>query len=127
MDLLLDTHAALWWADDPSQLSTAAVTAIADATNVVWFTAAAAWELAIKVGRGRLAVDVERLVGRLVENGVRLLGIGIDDAIAAGSLRWAHRDPFDRMIVAQAQRLDLVVVTRDDAICQYMPATSIEA
>jgi PIN domain nuclease of toxin-antitoxin system len=127
VDLLLDTHAALWWADDPSQLSTAAATAIADATNVVWFTAASAWELAIKVRSGKLTVDVERLVARLVENGVRLLGIGIDDAIAASSLEWAHRDPFDRMIVAQAQRLDLVVVTRDDAVRQFMSTMSMNA
>jgi PIN domain nuclease of toxin-antitoxin system len=127
VDLLLDTHAALWWADGPSQLSTAATTAIADATNVVWFTAASAWELAIKVGGGKLAVDVELLVGRLVEHGARLLGIGIDDAIAAGSLAWVNSDPFDRMIVAQAQRLDLVVVTRDDAIRAYIPTMSIKA
>lgn len=127
MDLLFDTHAALWWAHDPSQLSTAATSAIRNASNVIWFSAASAWELAIKVRSGKLAVDVERLIGRLAEDGVRLLGIGTDDAIAAGSLEWSHRDPFDRMIVAQATRLDLTVVTRDQAVRRFIPARSIEA
>lgn len=127
MDLLLDTHAALWWATDPSQLSTAATTAIGDTTNVVWFSAASAWELAIKVRSGKLVVDVPRLVRRLADDSLRLLGIGMDDAIAAGSLDWSHRDPFDRMIVAQAKRQDLVVVTRDQTIRQFMPTFTIEA
>jgi PIN domain nuclease of toxin-antitoxin system len=127
MELLLDTHAALWWADDPSLLSAAASAAIAEATNVVWFTAASAWELAIKVRSGKLTVDVTRLVTRLTEAGVRLLGIGIDDAIAAGSLEWSHRDPFDRMIVAQAKRQDLVLVSRDAAVLDYMGSQTIAA
>jgi PIN domain nuclease of toxin-antitoxin system len=127
MELLLDTHAALWWADDPAQLSAAASAAIAEPTNVVWFTAASAWELAIKVRSGKLAVDVTNLVTLLTQAGVRLLGIGIDDAIAAGSLEWSHRDPFDRVIVAQAERQDLMLVSRDAAVLDYMGSQTIVA
>ncbi len=127
MDLLLDTHAALWWAQDPSRLSTDAVQAIEDPTRLVWFTAASAWELSIKVHGGKLRVDVARLVEGLTSRGVRLLGIGIDDAIAAGSLTWDHRDPFDRMIVAQAARNNLALVTRDTAIREYASLQTIVA
>jgi PIN domain nuclease of toxin-antitoxin system len=127
MELLLDTHAALWWADDPLQLSDAAQVAIAAPTNVVWFTAASAWELSIKVRSGKLALDVPRFVSLLTQGGIRLLGIGIDDAITAGSLDWAHRDPFDRMIVAQASRLNLMLVTRDAEIQTFVDARSVLA
>jgi PIN domain nuclease of toxin-antitoxin system len=127
VDLLLDTHAALWWAQDPSLLSNKAVLAIADPTRIVWFTAASAWELSIKVHGGRLRVDVGRLVEGLTSRGVRLLGIGIDDAVAAGSLDWDHRDPFDRMIVAQAARNNLALVTRDAAIRGYASIQTVVA
>jgi PIN domain nuclease of toxin-antitoxin system len=64
-------------------------------------------------------------VSLLTQGGIRLLGIGIDDAITAGSLDWAHRDPFDRMIVAQASRLNLMLVTRDAEIQTFMDARSV--
>ena len=127
MDVLLDTNVAVWWADDPSLLHAEAVAAIADPANTVWFTSASAWELAIKVRGGKLSIDVAKLVDQLTRNGIRLLGIGIDDAIAAGSLEWAHRDPFDRMIVAQARRQGLHVITRDTAIQTFLGSTFIIA
>jgi PIN domain nuclease of toxin-antitoxin system len=127
VDLLLDTHTALWWAQDPTGLSADALDAIADPTRIVWFTAASAWELSIKVRGGKLQVDVGRLVEGLTSRGVRLLGIGIEDAIAAGSLDWDHRDPFDRMIVAQAARHNLVLVTRDTAICAFKGVKTVVA
>ena len=127
MELLLDTHTALWWADEPAQLVPIAAAAIADPANSVWFTSASAWELAIKVRAGKLAVDIVRLVSSLSGNGIRLLGIGVDDAIAAGALDWSHRDPFDRMIVAQAQRQQLHVVTRDSSILDFLGERSIAA
>ena len=83
--------------------------------------------MSIKVRTGKLTVDVVALVTQLSENGVRILGIGIDDAVDAGSLDWAHRDPFDRMLVAQARRLNLTLVTRDDAIRSFMPSMTLGA
>ncbi len=125
MDLLLDTHAAVWWAaggSEPSNsLSLAAAHTIENRSNAVWFSAASAWELSIKVRRGRLTLDVAKLVEQLTRNGIRILGIGIDDALGAGALAWAHRDPFDRMLVAQASRLNLTIVTRDQPIQEFTP------
>ena len=127
MDVLLDTHVAVWWADDPSVIHAEAAAAIADPANTVWLSSASAWELAIKVQAGKISIDVVKLVDQLTRNGIRLLGIGIDDAIDAGSLDWAHRDPFDRMIVAQARRLDLHVITRDAAVQTFLRSPSIVA
>lgn len=127
MDLLIDSHVALWWADDPSLLSTPAMEAIADHANVVWLSAASAWELAIKVRGGKLDIDVLATVTKLSQNGVRLLGIGLDDAVAAGLLHWDQRDPIDRMLVAQSQRLGLRLVTRDAAMVRYLQSDALVA
>jgi PIN domain nuclease of toxin-antitoxin system len=118
--LLLDTHAALWWATDPSELDAATHSSIDDLDVAVWFSAASAWELAIEVRTGRLTVDVRRLVDRLATNGIGVLGIGVDDAIAAGALDWDHRDPFDRMLAAQAVRHDLRLATRDAHLTAFL-------
>lgn len=127
MDILIDSHVAVWWVQDPSLLATPCCEAIEDASNEVWFSAASAWELAIKVRSGKLKVDVDRLVNRLRENGVSLLGIGIDHAIAAGELDWTHRDPFDRMLVAQARRQRMLLATRDQAIADHLGAGALAA
>jgi PIN domain nuclease of toxin-antitoxin system len=120
VDVLLDTHAALWWAEADPELSDSALTVINDAANTAWFSVASAWELSTKVRAGRLSLDVGKLVDQLTRNGIRLLGIGVDDAIGAGSLEWAHKDPFDRMLVAQCQRLGFQLVSRDETIQQFL-------
>jgi PIN domain nuclease of toxin-antitoxin system len=120
VDVLLDTHTAVWWAEGASDLDQAARKIIADAANTVWFSAASAWELSIKIRSGKLSVDVSKLVDQLTRNGIRILGIGIDDGIAAGALDWDHRDPFDRMLVAQSQRLGCKLATRDAAIQAFL-------
>lgn len=127
MDILLDSHVAVWWADDPSVLPGDMRTAIEDETNTVWFSSASAWELAIKFRAGKITVDVSRLADQLTRNGVRLLGIGVDDAIAAGALDWTHRDPFDRMLVAQTQRLGYRLATRDEAIQRFLGPAALPA
>lgn len=119
MDLLLDSHVLVWWADDPSQLSAEAAAAIADPLNDVWASSVSAWELAIKASQGKLTVDVRALFSRLPDRGIRLRGIGVDDGIDAAALVWTHRDPFDRMLVAQARRSNLALVTRDVAIREF--------
>jgi PIN domain nuclease of toxin-antitoxin system len=86
VDILLDTHIAVWWADDPSLLDPDALRSIEDGSNTVWFSAASAWELAIKGRSGKLAVDVSRLVDQLTRNSVRILGIGVDAASPLGRL-----------------------------------------
>lgn len=118
MNLLLDTHALLWWlADDPT-LSTEARAAIADPETQVFVSAATAWEMSIKATLGKLDVP-DNLEEVLQENHFQELPIRIRDARAAGQLPQHHRDPFDRMLVAQAVLENLTVVTRDRAFEAY--------
>lgn len=118
MRLLLDTHALLWWlADDPT-MSPRSRRAIADQRNVVLVSAASAWEIAINRALGRLDAP-EDLAGALEESGLQPLSITVEHAVAAGTLPAHHADPFDRMLVAQAQLESLVVVTRDERIGLY--------
>lgn len=127
MDLLLDTHVCVWWAADPDRLSRPAVAAIADAGNAVWASSASAWELSIKVRAGRLQLDVPALFRDLAHHGIGVLGIGIDDGVGAGSLDWSHRDPFDRMLAAQATRSGHVLVTRDAALLRHLGDRALAA
>lgn len=127
MNLLLDSHVAVWWAEDPDRLIPNVSALLADPLNEVWVSTASAWELAVKVRAGRLVLDVSRLFVGLQARGVRVLGIGIDDAIAAAALDWEHRDPFDRMLVGQAKRVGLCLVTRDQAILDYESVESLRA
>jgi PIN domain nuclease of toxin-antitoxin system len=116
--LLLDAHALLWWADDRATLADAARRAVADPSNDVLVSAASVWELSIKQGLGKLRVGAA-LEREIEAAGFSGLPVTIADAIAAGALPPHHGDPFDRMLVAQAQRLDAVVVTRDRAFGMY--------
>jgi PIN domain nuclease of toxin-antitoxin system len=116
--LLLDAHAILWWlADDPT-LATAARSAIADPTNDVLVSAASIWEIAIKRAIGKL-VAPDGLVEACEAVGFDVLPILGSDAERAGALPLHHRDPFDRMLVAQAQRVGAFIVSRDAAFDAY--------
>lgn len=117
MNLLLDTHALLWWLAD-EQLDAGARAAIEDPENVVWVSAASVWEIAIKRSLGKLRTGAD-LLGAVEWSGFERLPIAMDHAEAAGALPPHHRDPFDRMLVAQAQLLDLAIVTRDAAFDAY--------
>jgi PIN domain nuclease of toxin-antitoxin system len=116
--LLLDAHTVLWWlADDPT-LDQGARSAIADPANDVLVSGASIWEIEIKRALGKLAAPVG-LVTAIHEAGFDVLPITGDDAERAGSLPAHHRDPFDRMLVAQAQRVGALVVSRDLAFAPY--------
>jgi PIN domain nuclease of toxin-antitoxin system len=116
MRLLLDTHALLWWwADDP-QLTMAARSALQDKANEVWVSTASAWEIATKQRIGKLPawpMPSGGLDAMVVAEGFAHLPISCAHAWHAGSLDWAHRDPFDRMLAAQANLEQLTLVTRD--------------
>ena len=113
--ILLDTHTLLWLVSAPDQVSGAAREQIADSTREVMVSAVSAWEIAIKTRLGRL--DGELLLSAwpdiMAAMTVTELAIEAADAILAGRLAWNHRDPFDRMIVAQAARRGLTIATRD--------------
>lgn len=118
MILLLDSHAVIWWLDGSPMLSAAARSAIRDPGNDVLVSAASVWELAIKAANGKLRIDDD--LGEAVRAaGFVGVPITLEDALTAGALPQHHRDPFDRMLVAQAQRLDALVVTRDRAFRPY--------
>jgi len=118
MRLLLDAHALLWWlADDPS-LGAAARALISDPGNEVFVSAATVWEISVKRSLGKL-VAPDDLVDTLAAEGFAEAPILATDGDRAGRLDPHHRDPFDRMLVAQALRLDAAVVTRDSAFSAY--------
>jgi PIN domain nuclease of toxin-antitoxin system len=116
--LLLDAHTALWWLADDGSLGQAARSAIADPSNDVLISAASVWEIEIKRSLGKLDAP-SGLVDAIGEAGFDILPITGQDAESAGSLPAHHRDPFDRMLVAQAARLRAVVVSRDTAFLAY--------
>jgi len=116
--LLLDAHVLVWWLHDSARLAAAARGAIVERANTVLVSAASVWELEIKRARGKLRIDGD-LAAAVDQAGFTGLPITLEDAIAAGGLPPHHRDPFDRMLVAQAARLDAVVVTRDRDFAAY--------
>jgi PIN domain nuclease of toxin-antitoxin system len=127
--LLLDTHAFLWAAADPDQLRANARTAIEDGTNEVSVSAAVAWEISIKVALGKLTVPADLAVwlpARVRSLGFQALDISAAHAIAVGALPDIHRDPFDRIMIAQAQVEGLTFVTRDPENQKY-PINVLEA
>ncbi len=123
MRLLLDTHVLLWWLFDDPKLSKRARTAIADPTSDVLVSAATAWEIATKHRIGKLpdAGDVPaRLPHYLRKAGFMSLPISVEHALFAGSLRGSHRDPFDRMLIAQAELEELRLVSADKVLRGYL-------
>lgn len=117
MRLLLDTHALLWWLAD-SPMSADAKQAIADPDNIVIVSAASIWEIAIKKARGKLDAP-DGLVEAIADSGFDPLPIDFGHAELAGALPVHHRDPFDRMLIAQALEEELVIVTRDESFAPY--------
>jgi PIN domain nuclease of toxin-antitoxin system len=118
VNLLIDAHAFCWWIADQPELADEARAAIADPDNIVGVSAATIWELAIKQAAGRLefAGDFRE---ELETNRFDVLPIGLEHALAAARLPPHHNDPFDRMLVAQAQIERLTIVTRDRRIREY--------
>ena len=116
--LLLDTHAFLWWLADAPQLSDAARKAIGDERNEVFVSAASGWEIAIKRQLGKLQAP-DDLDAAVEAEGFSHLPISFFHGEQAGLLPGHHRDPFDRMLVAQAQAEGLVIVTADPKLALY--------
>ncbi len=122
MKLLLDTHAFLWWIGNDERLSEAAHEAISDGNNEVFFSVVSAWEMAIKQGSGKLSVHSELakfLTKHLHKNHFSILPISLNHALQIMQLPSHHRDPFDRMLVAQAEVEQAHLITRDPAIAKY--------
>ncbi len=122
MRLLLDTHAFLWWLTDDERLSRRARRVIGDGANEVFVSAASAWEIAIKtrLGRVRLPEDVERYIpDQLEQNAFQVLPVRLGHALRVAALPDVHRDPFDRLLVAQALVESLAIVSGDRNVASY--------
>jgi PIN domain nuclease of toxin-antitoxin system len=120
--LLLDTHAFLWWVNGGEQLTPRARRAVADPANECFVSLASAWEMAIKTSLGKLHLPAspERFVSdQLAANQFRLLAIDLRHASGVASLPFHHRDPFDRLLVAQALAERLAIVSADSVFRRY--------
>jgi PIN domain nuclease of toxin-antitoxin system len=122
MKILLDTHAFLWWITDDQKLSSRAREVISDAENELFFSAASGWEVSIKVQLGRLKLpeEPERFIPeQLRMNFIRSLPIQMRHALFVSTLPNHHRDPFDRILVAQAQLEEMSILSADLQISRY--------
>jgi PIN domain nuclease of toxin-antitoxin system len=119
--LLLDTHLLLWAAGQPDRLSAAARTLLEDPANHLFFSPASLWEVVIKNGLGRedFRVDPRLLRRGLIDNGYLELPITSEHAVTVESLPDIHRDPFDRILIAQATVEGILLLTADDVLASY--------
>ncbi len=124
MKLLLDTHILLWAAAEPEQLSSKAKALIEDPENQLYFSAASLWEISIKnkLGRADFKVDLPVLRRNLLDNGFEEIAISSAHALAVDTLPPIHKDPFDRIIVAQANVEGVRLMTADSALAEYTVA-----
>jgi PIN domain nuclease of toxin-antitoxin system len=122
MKYLLDTHAFLWWIADPAKLSAVARDVIKDKQHQLFFSAASAWELAIKVGLGRISLPLnpaDFILEQMAVNSMQPLAVTIPHALHTSTLPPHHRDPFDRLIVAQARLEDMSLISVDPELRKY--------
>lgn len=127
--MLLDTHAFLWWIADPdhAKLSSTAKDAIADEQNDIIFSVASGWELAIKASLGRLEVPELKIpkdfgqfiVEQAAENDFEVLSVSLDHAMGVYELPHHHRDPFDRLLIAQALAEGIPLLSKDSEFSSY--------
>jgi len=122
MRILLDTHTFLWWITDDQRLSSHSIELISDGNNELLFSAASGWEIAIKAGLGRLDIPepLDRFVSeQLSRNHIGVLPVQLSHALHVFTLPQAHRDPFDRLLVAQAQVEGLSILSSDKRLSDY--------
>lgn len=122
MKLLLDTQCFLWWFAQPDRLNEEAIAQIADETNELWFSVASVWEMGIKVAIGKLPLPepIDTYIStRMIQLDARSLEITAPHALRAAALPLHHRDPFDRMLIAQAQMEEMTLVSADSMFKQY--------
>lgn len=119
MRLLLDTHILIWTLLEPEKLAQSTQVAIASDENEVFVSVATIWEISIKEAAGKLRFPVARIDDILIRIGYGLIPIYLDHALVAGQLPLHHRDPFDRMLIAQAQIEGLTLVSQDQTFAAY--------
>jgi PIN domain nuclease of toxin-antitoxin system len=122
LKLLLDTQCFLWWFTEPERLNADAIEQIMAEDNELFFSVASAWEIAIKVSIGKLPltepVDIY-VASRMQRLGIKYLDIGFSHVCKVSTLPFLHRDPFDRILIAQTQMEELTLVTADEILTKY--------
>ena len=122
MRILLDTHAFLWWNADDPQLSLTAKNTIADPDNTIYISVVSAWEIIIKIGTGKLSLPENPEIyipNRIASNQFETLPILMTHILKISRLEKFHKDPFDRLLIAQSLVEDLSIITIDDQISRY--------
>ena len=122
MKLLLDTHIFIWWADQPERLSPAALSALEDEANELLLSVASVWEMQIKIqfGKLKLSLPLEELVKNQQEtNALTVSPVTLTHVLALDSLPFHHKDPFDRLLIAQSIEEELTIVSKDSQFSAY--------
>lgn len=122
MKILLDTHTFLWWTLEPEKLSQPVLTACQDKENLILLSVASAWEMQIKLQSGKLKIDLplaEVIDNQREANGMEILPVTLAHVLALQSLPPHHKDPFDRLLIAQANVENAVLVSKDAVLGQY--------
>ncbi|MEW5920436.1 MAG: type II toxin-antitoxin system VapC family toxin [Bacillota bacterium] len=122
MKVLLDTHTFLWWISDNPQLSDEARKLISNGENILFLSAASGWEIAIKTGLGKLTLPADItsfIMGQMHLNSITPLPVELNHALHVYTLPKLHRDPFDRILIAQAQVESLSILTADPQFAAY--------
>ena len=122
MRLLLDTHTFLWFINDDSKLSHRARSLLTSETNILFVSTASLWEMAIKISLGKLTVEgvfEDFVTKQLSLNGMEILPINLPDLDVITTMPFHHRDPFDRLLIAQAMVEEIPVVSADEAFDMY--------
>ncbi|MBD2199907.1 MULTISPECIES: type II toxin-antitoxin system VapC family toxin [Calothrix] len=122
MNVLFDTHTFLWWITDSSQLSSRVRAIISDGNNKLFFSAASAWEIAIKAQLGKLVlpkIPEQFIFEQLLTNSIESLPIQLNHAVGVYHLPNHHKDPFDRILISQSRFENLPILTLDPLISQY--------
>ncbi len=126
MKLLLDTHVFIWWDGDQTKLSAKVLAACKSPANTLHLSLASVWEMQIKAQLGKLTLRLplaDILRDEQQRNGLQIEAITLDDILALSKLPSLHRDPFDRMLIVQAQRRDFQIVSHDAELARYGVAT----
>ena len=121
-DLLFDTHSFIWWADEPAKLSPAALAALEDEDNRLYLSDASIWEMQIKVQLGKIILKLplpDLIESQKRDNDVEILHITTEHILALDKLPFHHKDPFDRLLIAQSIVEGLTIVTLDSEFSAY--------
>ena len=122
MKLLLDTHIFIWWADEPEKLSPVALSALEDETNDLILSVVSVWEIQVKIQLGKLKVNQplkELIASQRETNGLQILPVELSHVLTLDALPFHHKDPFDRLLIAQSIAEDVTLITADDKFSAY--------